>query len=582
MSEWLDQARSGELIEAADHYLARHLLALEPEATGKLELLIALASAGIRRGHVCLSLEDDPLLQELDIRFAPQELERYSIVGRPGDQEAPLILEDGRLYLARYHAWEQQIIRFLQRRLEQSARAVDGDRLRRGLKELFDECDGVNWQRLAAVLAVTRSFCVISGGPGTGKTWTVARILQLLLDQPGGDGLRIGLAAPTGKAAARMTESIGDADPALLERLEPAQTLHRLLGMRPGRVRAGYHAGHPLPLDLLIVDEMSMVDLPMMARLLEAVPDQARLILLGDRHQLASVEAGQVMADLCGSGGLAWSVGLADEIHAITGDRLPTGEGLPAMADHLVELRDSRRFERDKGIGRLAVAVNAGDCEATHRALEEGGDEVAWHSASPDTLQRLLRDEVVPLYREIRETGDPRQAIRKMERIRVLCAVREGPQGVRRLNALVERALGAESRDFYHGQPVMVSVNDQARRLFNGDIGLVLDNGAGKLQVFFQERDGLRAIPPSQLPPHETVYAMTIHKSQGSEFDRVILVLPDEESPVATRELLYTGITRARKQVLLCASQVSVNRAIARRVRRVSGLYRALWGDGRR
>ena len=322
-----------------------------------------------------------------------------------------------------------------------------------------------------------------------------------------------------------------------------------------------------------------MVDLPMMARLMAALPENARLILLGDRFQLASVEAGQVMADLCGDGGEYYRQDFAARMEALTGDGLPTAKNpLPAMVDHLVMLRHSRRFDPNRGIGALARAVNEGDIDGTLNTLASGGEEIAWRSADPAALNRLLRERVVPLFEEIRDTGDPAEALQKLGRLRVLCALREGPQGVANLNALIERALGADGRGLYHGQPIMVSVNDYAQQLFNGDIGRVLHDAEGRLRVWFPDGEkGVRPILPARLPAHETVYAMTIHKSQGSEFNEVILVLPEQESPVVTRELFYTGITRARENVTVCASEAALEAAIAHRTQRISGLYRALW-----
>jgi len=579
MSDLLQQAAEREWLNDADRHLAHYLLELEAESGQELALLTALTSAQIREGNVCLPLRDNPMLAQLKITPDLDALAATRLVGLPGEVGKPLILDDDRLYLARYHVWERQVIDAIQHRVDAPPPQVDTTALQRGLAAQFDAGSGLNWQRVAAALAVTQRFSIISGGPGTGKTWTLARILSLLQQQPGGAELRIALAAPTGKAAARMSESIADADAALAERLGAAQTLHRLLGMRPGRVQPRHHADNPLPVDLLIVDEVSMVDLPMMARLLAALPLEARLILLGDRFQLASVEAGQVMADLCDDAGECYNDVLVDQVAALTGDNLPRAErAQPPMADHLVVLRDSRRFDPDKGIGRLASAVNRGDAAAALDALHGDAAEIALVGADTATLRQLLRSQVVPLFAAIRKISDPALALQRLEEIRVLCAVREGPLGVQQVNASIENALGIDSRGLYHGQPVMVVVNDYGQQLFNGDIGLVLRGEQGRLRVHFSDgHGGVRSILPSRLPSHETVYAMTIHKSQGSEFDQVILVLPDEDSPVVTRELLYTGITRARKRITLCATQGAIEEAIQRRVRRISGLYQALW-----
>ena len=581
----LQAALDAQLITLADRHLARYVASLDDSVPEGLELLVALASAQVREGSVCLPLQDNPLLEELGVRVEPSELAASPLVGSPGQSAGkPLVLDGGRFYLARYHAWEQQVIAAVRRLLAAPPPAFDEKLLRKGLDSGFPRHEeGVDWQRVAAALALTRRFTVISGGPGTGKTWTVARILELLLEQPWAAGMRIVLAAPTGKAAGRLTESIGAANPALLEHTGKAQTLHRLLGMRPGRIDAAYGRDRPLPLDLLIVDEVSMVDLPMMARLLAALPEQAQLMLLGDRFQLASVEAGQVMADLCGDGEGSYSPETAVLLERLTGEPVPVSPGtLPPMADHLVILERSRRFDPERGIGRLAAAVKQGDGEATFDVLQAGEDPVVWMPADTASLQALLQERVIPLFRAIREASSPQEALERLGELRVLCAVRDGPQGVRLLNGLIERALGETRRDLYHGQPVMVTVNDYRQRLFNGDIGLVFREEGGALRVWFPDGErGVRSLLPGRLPPHESIYAMTIHKSQGSEFDEVILVLPEQESPLVTRELLYTGITRARSRVTLCASPSAIEKSVRQRVRRVGGLYQVLWqADG--
>ena len=571
MSDLLQRAQALELIDTADRQLALHLGRLASDTPPWLSLLIALTSARVRQGHVCLDLERDPDLARLAPAIDHRALARHPLLAPQG----PLVLAGRRLYLARYHAWEEQILQALRRRLAGPRPAVDEERLRADLTRLFPQDSPLDWQRVAATLAVLQPFLVISGGPGTGKTWTAARILELLRRQPGGEGLRLALAAPTGKAAARLADAIAQAGGDTPQAL----TLHRLLGMRPGRVQPRHHAADPLPLDLLLVDELSMVDLPMMARLLAALPPQARLILLGDHHQLASVEAGQVMADLCGPGVGGYRPALARRIQALSGDRLPLAEGdPPPMADHLVILRRSRRFDDQRGIGRLAAAVNRGDSEGALAALAQGDDALAWHSADPRTVQSLLQRHLLPLSRRLARTHDPRQALDTLGHLRLLCALREGPQGVNHLNALVERALGVEGQRFYPGRPVMITVNAPQLGLYNGDLGVILEQADGTLRAWFPDpQEGARALAPSRLPRHETVHAMTIHKAQGSEFDRVILLLPDRDTPLVTRELLYTGITRARHQLHLCADQARLRQAIGRRVERASGLRDGLW-----
>jgi exodeoxyribonuclease V alpha subunit len=471
---------------------------------------------------------------------------------------------------------------------------VDRVLLRDGLARLFPVSSDRDWQRIAAAVAVLRPLCVISGGPGTGKTRTVTSILALLAEQARGATPRIALTAPTGKAAARLSESVLGAKrdlplrPDIAARVpEEAVTLHRLLGFRPGRANPRFGPHAPLHLDALVVDEASMVDLPLMARLLAALPESARLILLGDKDQLASVEAGMVLGDVCGrDGGAVYSPALCAAVADVAGDELkPAAASARAVADHIVMLRKSWRFGADSGIGALARALNRGDADASIRLLcDDGHPDLSLEPPLPEVFAALIADRIVPAFREVAESPDPEAALAALNRARVLCALRSGPQGVAWLNRRLEQALEAEGLircdgEIYAGRPVMLSANDHAQRLYNGDVGMVLPDPAsgGALRVFFATAEGLRRVLPSRLPPHETVYAMTVHKSQGSEFDEVLLVLPEADSRVLTRELVYTGVTRARRRVRLLATEERLREAVGRRVVRSTGLSDALW-----
>jgi exodeoxyribonuclease V alpha subunit len=335
-----------------------------------------------------------------------------------------------------------------------------------------------------------------------------------------------------------------------------------------------------------------MVDLPLMSRLLAALPASARLILLGDKDQLSSVEPGMVLGDVCGRGrAQAYSPELCAAVEQVAGDRLePVVEPGPAIADHIVELHRSWRFGQNSGIDALARAVNRGQTEASLGILSgEDFPEVTLQPPSPGVIADLISLRIVPAYRKVLVAPDPEMALAALSRLRVLCALRSCPQGVRRLNERIEHALKTDGLircdgEIYTGRPVMLTANDHTLRLYNGDVGLVLadPHSGGALRVFFATADGIRRILPSRLPPHETVYAMTVHKSQGSEFDEVVLVLPEAESRVLTRELLYTGVTRARKRVRLLAGEQRLRAAIARPVLRSTGLYDALWRDAER
>ncbi len=611
MRRQLETAVALDALRALDYHFARRIAALAGVEEPWLLLAAALASHRVGEGDVCMDLArcgDYPLFRAeglLDPLVPPppdawaEVLRGLSVVGGPGEY-APLILDDhNRLYLARYWHFERMLVDALTRRAGTWVPHLDWALLREGLDRIFPPSAETDWQRVAAALAVLRPFCVISGGPGTGKTRTVTSILALLVEQAGDRIPRIGLAAPTGKAAARLSESIHHAkaqlglDPGIADQIpEDAQTLHRLLGFRPGRANPRHGPEDPLHLDLLVVDEASMVDLPLMARVLQALPPQARLILLGDKDQLASVEAGMVLGDICGRGApLGYSPDLCRAIGKVAGvDLEPIPGPIPPIADHLVVLRKSWRFRSESGIGALARAVNDGDGQRALAVLDDAAfPDVTRADPTPETLAGLVVNELVPAHRQVLEAlADPEAALVALNRMRVLCAVREGPFGVHTLNGRIEQALEQaglirRTGEVYAGRPVMVTSNDHAQRLYNGDLGLILPDAdaGGALRVFFETAEGSRRILPSRLPPHETVYAMTVHKSQGSEFDRVILVLPRAESRVLTRELIYTGITRARQSVALVASSECLKNAAARRVERSTGLYDACWGDQR-
>lgn len=610
MRDLLRKAVDLGALRPVDLQLARRLEALAGGDAPELLLAAALTSHRVGEGDVCLDLADCaelPLFRTQGLAGVPRPpsapdwaraLRGRAVVGRPGET-APLILDDrNRLYLGRYWHFERALADAMSVRTGTWAADLDRDRLREGLSRLFPAGDEIDWQRVAAAVAVLRPLCLISGGPGTGKTRTVAAILALLAEQKEGAGLRIALAAPTGKAAARLSESIRGAkaqlalpEPITARIPEASQTLHRLLGFRPGRANPRYGPDDPLHLDVLVVDEASMVDLPLMSRLLAALPAAARLILLGDKDQLASVEAGMVLGDVCGRGRApAYSPELCAAIAQVTGDELePAVPPIPAIADHIVTLRKSWRFGDDSGIGALARAVNLGRTDESLAILANRAySDVSLEPPSRDVIADLIVRRILPAFREVLVAPDPEAALTALSRIRVLCALRSGPQGVGRLNLRIEQALEAaglirREGAIYAGRPVMLTANDHALRLYNGDVGLILcergndPQSGGTLRAFFATAEGIRRVLPSRLPPHETAYAMTIHKSQGSEFDEVALVLPEAESRVLTRELLYTGITRARRRARLLAREERLREAIARPVVRSTGLYDALW-----
>jgi exodeoxyribonuclease V alpha subunit len=580
-------------------------LFLEKQAGGGVgrtnnELLLAatLASAAVSSGHVCWPLEQNAALPAaLPPALLPEpsrwrrNLLASGGVGQPGDI-APLILDQqNRLYLYRLHACEELIARELRNRAA-AISETDPQVARLLLERLFPrKGNDPDLQQTAAALALLKPLLVISGGPGTGKTYTAARILALLQAiHSGSKPLRIALAAPTGKAAARLDESIRAARQSLPDGLghnmpEQAQTLHRLLGARPGTENFRYNRDNPLVLDLLVIDEASMIDMMLMAALLEALPPSARLILLGDRSQLASVEAGSLFADLCGSGEPAWSEQLCDKLCQLTGDcPQPSAEPSGPLTDSCILLRTGHRFHGDSGIGSLAAAVNSGSVEEVERRLAAGSSDLEIEHCTERERENWLREQILRGFRDMAGAATLKEGFAAMEKFRLLCAVHKGPNGTEGINSLAATVLrragliSGRDTEWYQGKPIIILRNHYDLQLFNGDTGLLWhDERDRQLKAWFRRPDGrLHPVVPSLLPERETAYAVTIHKAQGSEFEQVLLLLPEEESRVLSRELLYTGITRAKSKLILCADRETLAAAVRSRTQRHSGLAEKL------
>lgn len=601
-----------------------------------LQLALALASQAVHRAHVCLDLNavDEawilgegatPMKNGQDARATSanddmaargadntpraelaalceavrQETVRRSwltdygrIVAGPAQPDTPFVLDGSLLYLRRYFNYEKQVANRLSAMAKGAAEALDA-RQKAKIHELLPDNEGA---RQAAEKALTRKLCVISGGPGTGKTFTAARILYLLdATNPGpGERLHVKVAAPTGKAAARVAESLIAADkqlePFRRSVIDPACTLERLLGYRHGSPYFKHHAGNPLPADVVLIDEASMIDLPKMAKLLDALREDARLILLGDMHQLASVAPGSVMGDMCQSS---------------------------ALRDCIVELKESWRFRVNTPVAQLSDAVNTArneqDAEAVWHLLEtlsasapvEGSAHVSLHALQDETrlidgkgmIDSSFAAAILKGYSAFLGAQSPKEAFRALSQFRVLCAMRHGPFGVETVNRLIEKVLAQESIDkaklaavlpphklkpvgaHYKHQVVMVTRNDYGLKLFNGDVGVVLpaESDQDQLAVYFEPESGNRDAPLRQvswrrLPEHETAYAMSVHKSQGSEFEDVLLLLPNRMNPVMTRELVYTGITRVSRHIEIWAKKETFTQTVQKSVKRFSGL----------
>ncbi|MDB2384583.1 exodeoxyribonuclease V subunit alpha [Endozoicomonas sp.] len=475
----------------------------------------------------------------------------------------------------------------------QKAKQADDLKL---LDKLIPQRHCLNWQKTAAALAATQSFSVISGGPGTGKTTTVTRLLALLVELGLNEGNvpDIQLTAPTGKAAARLTASIGGARDQLDCSAEvkaeipiEAGTLHRLLGVIPNSNSFRHNQSNRLHLDVLVVDEASMIDLPMMSRLLEALPDHTRLILLGDRDQLASVEAGSVLGDICEAAHGGYSPEQIRVMEHLTGFNLQTNTlaGAKSINNSLCLLQKSYRFDAASGIGHLANAVNTGNRKAMERTLAQGFADITLHGSDQpgyQTLINLCTKGYQHYLSLIKEKASDADILKAFNRFQLLCALREGRFGVSGLNEAIRKSLVAcdaieDASLWYEGRPILITRNDHGLGLYNGDIGITLKTDDNRFRVVFEMPDGtIKQLLPSRLPTHETVFAMTIHKSQGSEFEHTVMALPDSFNPVVTRELVYTGITRAKKHLNLFCEKALLLSAIKTPTQRVSGLRERL------
>lgn len=605
---------------------------------------------GLAQADVDLSLQPFTTIHCVDINLEQLSKQNpYELV-----INYPLVVMQGRLYFSRYWFYQQQVFHSISSRLTASQKLDSSERdkseLNKILQQLFPQVESLeaNWQMLAAANACLNRFSVITGGPGTGKTTTVTRLLAALISQQ--PNLRIALAAPTGKAAARLVESILEAKDKLAQTFPLAEkipvtsfTLHRLLGWRPNGF--SYNHKKTLPYDLVVVDEASMVDLPMMAQLMEALGENTHLILLGDKDQLASVEAGSVLGDLCDSGVMVNGY----HAHGLHGERAMQLEALcglqqgslteyiepnaPLMANSLTQLRVSYRFTSDSGIGKLATAVNAGRLDQVQQSFQQYEDIQSYASlAAPFSKQSTSSEEQLAFDAEqawqqqvingyshylnaIEKGASPFEVLQLFNKFQLLCALRQGSSGLQALNERVQKLLqgrgllsidsssvSMEQSRWYVGRPVMISQNDYELNLFNGDIGIAMmvegASGQQELRVCFIAGDSSASKPansksnsskansskasdskqktrqllPTRLPNHETAFAMTVHKSQGSEFSDVALVLPENHSPVISRELIYTAITRAKKSFSLYSNEEVLATGVGSRIERASGL----------
>jgi exodeoxyribonuclease V alpha subunit len=599
------RAVDNDAMRAVDTAFATLLQRLDPGTGARVLETAQHALHAVAQGHAALDLRALPGdatnasrgLESLRTALQTSRWVATPALDEAADPTAPLVLEGDLLYLRRYREYERRLAAGLKRIARQEIFVGEIAQLAPLFAQLFPKAQDDGGQARAAALALVRNLLLVTGGPGTGKTTTLARLLVLLAAQHralGDTPPRVALAAPTGRAAERMAQSmqkaIGDMrrqgiDPALLDALPTqARTLHRLLGSIPDRPRFRHDAEHPLAYDVVVVDEASMVDLPLMCKLVDAVSDGAALILVGDPDQLPSVEAGDVLAAIVQAAGEgdALPAGIEAQLAPLlgppaTGDLFTAGNA-SALAGHRVHLRRGWRQSSALDLAPLADAVRAGDGDRALALLQAGTLRgVDFHAGVHDPLAGATREVLLAPWRELATATDPEAALQLAARVRLLTALRDGPQGATQLNARIEEALaGAQRERYFHGRLLLVTENSYRHGLFNGDIGVCLRDAGGAMVAWFAGGGGVRGFHPAALPAHTGAFAMTVHKAQGSEFDTAWLQLPRQDARALSRELVYTALTRAKSALHVCGDADVLRAALARHALRVSGLARRL------
>ncbi len=597
-----EQLADNKDVRYIDFHFLRLLKSIDPDVNDDLLLAALLVSNHCGKGDVCIDLQQ----QSERLQFANNSLE--IIIESPSKEQwinslkgsklvscdgsiAPLVLvDDNYLFLSRYWDYEVSLAQEVVQRAE-CEQQVDIEQLKDGVQKYFpqvDSCGETDWQVVAAISAASNRFSVITGGPGTGKTTTVTKILALIAQQNLAQAGRIVLAAPTGKAANRLSESIKSAklelnlEPEIAKQIpDEVKTLHRLLRASPGKASFFYNARNKLELDLLVVDEASMIDLAMMAKLMQALPEHAQVILLGDMNQLASVESGSVLADICAVGMRSVpSQKRLDFLQQEFDIQLPVEQEhlstINPLGDSVVSLKKSYRFDSLSGIGALAAATNESQPDNFFAALSDTKfSDISFHATDASSLQISIDKLDLTPYKNYLQSESAEQALQRLAKFQVLCPMRDGVFGVNNLNRLIQNRLQRSgliqvAGNLFHGQPIMITENNYKVGLYNGDVGIIWRDD-GQLKAYFPEPGGgVKRLLLAKLPAFETVFAMTVHKSQGSEFESVLIISPDNYAEFLTRELLYTAITRARKTVAIWGNEMVIRKTITAKVNRNS------------
>ena len=562
----------------------------------ELEPYLYLLSKRLSEGQICLNLDEidvDELREEGYGNILNNTLSNNKIISLKKEDYQPFVLENKRLYLQRYFHYENTVFERINTLVENEKNSSEQYKeellsLKEFVKNPYQSAhaEKTDWQLVAAISSILNQFTIVTGGPGTGKTTTVALILSLLFRiRP---NIKIALAAPTGKAAARMAESLKNeissdkfqVDDEIKQKclqIEP-HTIHRLLGSQRKSIYFKHHAENPLPYDLIIIDESSMLDVALFSKLLDAIADTSKVILLGDKNQLSSVEVGSLFGDLCS---------VNPRLNLLSKDKADyfrrfgvqlqqenVSEPKNILSEHIIELKESHRFSSIGGIGQLSKAIIENQYAIVETFYDNADNEVEMY----EVLSEKHLKEIVRIYKDYIEEEDILVALSKFKKLRILCAVKEGEEGVFAMNRKIESILKSQGllnidSDFYINRPVIINSNNYELGLFNGDIGIIREDKKGVKRVYFEaENESVKSVLATFLDHVDTVFAMTIHKSQGSEFDYVLVVLPKRGVPILTRELLYTAVTRAKKKVIIQGSQEVVNVSCEKQAKRGSGI----------
>ncbi|MDY0362428.1 MAG: exodeoxyribonuclease V subunit alpha [Desulforegulaceae bacterium] len=584
-----------------DFYFSKFLLENEAEKSFILYFFLMYLSMQTRKGSICIDLDKDEKISEFLAKYViskdlfKKEIYESSFVGTD-DKNLPVIFEKNLFYLNRYYNYEKFFAEFIMQKSQTENYDLKKiDKLKKIIQKYFPLSEiNPDWQKFAAITACISNFCAVSGGPGTGKTTVTVKIIAILLELDYPKKPEILLCAPTGKAASRMVEAIISAISNIglddeIKKYFPvkASTIHRLLGFLPKTNKFLYNKENRLKADIVIVDEASMIDMKLMSNLCEALEDDAKLILLGDRFQLASVSPGSVFGDICKRGEkIGYSekyIDVLKEFYDEKGlEQIPLSENIK-ISDSISELKKSYRFDEKSGIGKLAEAVKNVDLKKCSEIFNSDLEDIEFiEPENYSDFKNNIKKFALKNYKRLLDLKDPDTAFKFFSEFMILSPLNEGDYGISTLNSIIENLFtskkNSDEKNWYNGKPVIITQNDYVNNLFNGDTGICLENEKGEKKVFFQSLESeYKTVHPVRLNELKTVFAMTVHKSQGSEFDNILITLPDYDSKALSRELIYTAITRAKKKVYFLGSRFSFYNSIKRSVSRSSGLYYRLW-----